>query len=137
MTWLQGPSSQWVDVMKKKRAIHEEIINLVHQQRSNNHVEKVNLLTKYIMLLKSLQDANWNAALAFDRLTYTIYFFVDHYPWCQYVFLVCAYYLLLLAVTLLSHSHERVWREREMLIWMSALGYRCIHEKLNVLLIFD
>ncbi|XP_059448306.1 putative DEAD-box ATP-dependent RNA helicase 29 [Corylus avellana] len=37
---LQGPSSQWVDVMKKKRAIHEEIINLVHQQRSNNHVEK-------------------------------------------------------------------------------------------------
>ncbi|KAE8076573.1 hypothetical protein FH972_015213 [Carpinus fangiana] len=37
---LQGPSSQWVDVMKKKRAIHEEIINLVHQQRSNNHVER-------------------------------------------------------------------------------------------------
>ncbi|GLT45837.1 hypothetical protein SLA2020_196400 [Shorea laevis] len=34
---LQG---QLVDVMKKKRAIHEEIINLVHQQRSNNHVEK-------------------------------------------------------------------------------------------------
>ncbi|KAG6671715.1 hypothetical protein I3842_16G017700 [Carya illinoinensis] len=37
---LQGPSSQWVDVMKKKRAIHEEIINLVHQQRSINHEEK-------------------------------------------------------------------------------------------------
>ncbi|XP_021902445.1 putative DEAD-box ATP-dependent RNA helicase 29 [Carica papaya] len=36
----KGPSSQWVDVMKKKRAIHEEIINLVHRQRSNNHVEK-------------------------------------------------------------------------------------------------
>ncbi|XWS23637.1 hypothetical protein CRYUN_Cryun28dG0032000 [Craigia yunnanensis] len=31
---------QWVDVMKKKRAIHEEIINLVHKQRSSNHVEK-------------------------------------------------------------------------------------------------
>ncbi|GAB4833094.1 Putative DEAD-box ATP-dependent RNA helicase 29 [Ancistrocladus abbreviatus] len=30
---LQGPSSQWADVMKKKRAIHEGIINLVHQQR--------------------------------------------------------------------------------------------------------
>ncbi|XP_057975765.1 putative DEAD-box ATP-dependent RNA helicase 29 isoform X2 [Malania oleifera] len=35
---LQGPSSQWADVMKKKRAIHEEIINLVHHQRCNNHV---------------------------------------------------------------------------------------------------
>ncbi|PON34454.1 hypothetical protein TorRG33x02_353320, partial [Trema orientale] len=37
---LQGPSSEWVDVMKKKRAIHEQIINLVQQQRSNNNVEK-------------------------------------------------------------------------------------------------
>ncbi|XP_018851376.2 putative DEAD-box ATP-dependent RNA helicase 29 isoform X1 [Juglans regia] len=37
---LQGPSGQWVDVMKKKRAIHEDIINLVHQQRSINHVEE-------------------------------------------------------------------------------------------------
>ncbi|XAR62412.1 RNA helicase [Bertholletia excelsa] len=37
---LQGPSSQWVDVMKKKRAIHEDIINLVQQQRSNNEVAK-------------------------------------------------------------------------------------------------
>ncbi|GFY85540.1 putative DEAD-box ATP-dependent RNA helicase 29 [Actinidia rufa] len=37
---LQGPSGQWVDVMKKKRAIHEEIINLVHQRRSNDHVAK-------------------------------------------------------------------------------------------------
>ncbi|XVF37061.1 hypothetical protein REPUB_Repub19eG0113300 [Reevesia pubescens] len=36
----QGSSSQWVDVMKKKRAIHEKIINLVHKQRSSNHVEK-------------------------------------------------------------------------------------------------
>ncbi|XP_012065044.1 putative DEAD-box ATP-dependent RNA helicase 29 isoform X2 [Jatropha curcas] len=37
---VQGPSSQWVDVMKRKRAIHEEIINLVHQQRSSKKVEK-------------------------------------------------------------------------------------------------
>ncbi|KAL6962297.1 putative DEAD-box ATP-dependent RNA helicase 29 [Sarracenia purpurea var. burkii] len=37
---LQGPSSQWVDVMKKKRVIHENIINLVHQQRSNDHALK-------------------------------------------------------------------------------------------------
>ncbi|KAL3528070.1 hypothetical protein ACH5RR_012726 [Cinchona calisaya] len=36
----QGPSSQWVDVMRKKRAIHEEVINKVHQQRSGNHVTK-------------------------------------------------------------------------------------------------
>lgn len=36
----QGPTSQWVDVMKKKRAIHEEVINKVHQQRSNNHLTK-------------------------------------------------------------------------------------------------
>lgn len=37
---LQGPS-QWADVMKRKRAIHEEVINLVHQQRSAKHVEEV------------------------------------------------------------------------------------------------
>ncbi|KAK4572593.1 hypothetical protein RGQ29_030851 [Quercus rubra] len=37
---LQGPSRQWVDVMKKKRAIHEEIINLVHQKHSTNHVDE-------------------------------------------------------------------------------------------------
>ncbi|PRQ24925.1 putative RNA helicase [Rosa chinensis] len=39
----KGPSRQWVDVMKKKRAIHEGIISLVHQQnqeRSNNHAEE-------------------------------------------------------------------------------------------------
>lgn len=42
-TELQGPSSQWVDVMKKKRAVHEKIINLVHQQRSSKSMEKVNL----------------------------------------------------------------------------------------------
>ncbi|XP_022147370.1 putative DEAD-box ATP-dependent RNA helicase 29 [Momordica charantia] len=35
----QGPS-QWADVMKRKRAIHEEVINLVHQQRSAKHVEE-------------------------------------------------------------------------------------------------
>ncbi|KAJ8425739.1 hypothetical protein Cgig2_000799 [Carnegiea gigantea] len=32
---LQGPSSQWVDVMKRKRAVHEQIINKVHEQRSS------------------------------------------------------------------------------------------------------
>ncbi|XP_062020335.1 putative DEAD-box ATP-dependent RNA helicase 29 isoform X2 [Rosa rugosa] len=40
---VKGPSRQWVDVMKKKRAIHEGIISLVHQQnqeRSNNHAEE-------------------------------------------------------------------------------------------------
>lgn len=37
----QGPASQWVDVMKKKRAIHEKVINLVQQQRSSDHVAKV------------------------------------------------------------------------------------------------
>ncbi|KAL2503648.1 putative DEAD-box ATP-dependent RNA helicase 29 [Abeliophyllum distichum] len=36
----QGSSSQWVDVMKKKRAIHEEVINKVHQQRSTDHATK-------------------------------------------------------------------------------------------------
>ncbi|CAK9133772.1 unnamed protein product [Ilex paraguariensis] len=35
---LHGHSSQWVDVMKKKRAIHEEVIAKVHQQRSTDHV---------------------------------------------------------------------------------------------------
>ncbi|KAI3512427.1 hypothetical protein L1887_19743 [Cichorium endivia] len=37
---LQGPSSQWVDVMKMKRAIHEGIINKVNQQQSNTHAAK-------------------------------------------------------------------------------------------------
>ncbi|KAG9440335.1 hypothetical protein H6P81_020500 [Aristolochia fimbriata] len=37
---LQGPSSQWVDVMKKKRAVHENVINMVHQQKSKDQGEK-------------------------------------------------------------------------------------------------
>uniref|UniRef100_A0A2P2JPG4 RNA helicase n=2 Tax=Rhizophora mucronata TaxID=61149 RepID=A0A2P2JPG4_RHIMU len=37
---MKGPSSQWVNVMKKKRAVHENIINLVHQQRSSKLVEE-------------------------------------------------------------------------------------------------
>ncbi|XP_008232484.1 PREDICTED: putative DEAD-box ATP-dependent RNA helicase 29 isoform X1 [Prunus mume] len=37
---LKGSSRQWVDVMREKRAIHEEVINLFHQQRSDNHAEK-------------------------------------------------------------------------------------------------
>ncbi|KAI9186198.1 hypothetical protein LWI28_014761 [Acer negundo] len=31
---------QWADVMKKKRAVHEEIINLVHQQRSSKTINE-------------------------------------------------------------------------------------------------
>ncbi|KAK6151313.1 hypothetical protein DH2020_013948 [Rehmannia glutinosa] len=37
---VKGSSSQWVDVMKMKRAMHEEVINKVQQQRSKDHVEK-------------------------------------------------------------------------------------------------
>ncbi|PWA50405.1 hydrolase [Artemisia annua] len=37
---LQGPSSQWVDVMKRKRAIHEKIIDKVNHQHSINHAAK-------------------------------------------------------------------------------------------------
>ncbi|KAF6141151.1 hypothetical protein GIB67_006596 [Kingdonia uniflora] len=33
---LQGSSSQWVDIMKRKRDIHEKIINLVRQKQSND-----------------------------------------------------------------------------------------------------
>ncbi|KAG8389780.1 hypothetical protein BUALT_Bualt01G0014100 [Buddleja alternifolia] len=37
----KGSSSQWVDVMKMKRAVHEEVINKVQQQKSSkDHVEK-------------------------------------------------------------------------------------------------
>ncbi|KAJ6681573.1 ATP-DEPENDENT RNA HELICASE RHLE-RELATED [Salix koriyanagi] len=36
---LQGPG-QWADVMKRKRAIHEKVINLVQQQRSNKLVDE-------------------------------------------------------------------------------------------------
>lgn len=34
--------------MKMKRAVHEEVINKVHQQRSKDHVEKVIFLVKYL-----------------------------------------------------------------------------------------
>ncbi|KAL4560146.1 hypothetical protein LXL04_032295 [Taraxacum kok-saghyz] len=37
---LQGPSSQWVDVMKMKRAVHEGIINKVNQQHASTKAEK-------------------------------------------------------------------------------------------------
>ncbi|KAJ0988260.1 hypothetical protein J5N97_006616 [Dioscorea zingiberensis] len=33
----QGPN-QWLEVMRKKRAVHEEVINLVHQKQSINQV---------------------------------------------------------------------------------------------------
>lgn len=36
----KGSSSQWVDVMKMKRAIHEVVINKVHQQRFMDHATK-------------------------------------------------------------------------------------------------
>ncbi|KAF9624371.1 hypothetical protein IFM89_010538 [Coptis chinensis] len=36
----EGSSSQWVDVMKRKRAVHEEIMNLVHQKRSSEQADK-------------------------------------------------------------------------------------------------
>ncbi|XP_010537323.1 PREDICTED: putative DEAD-box ATP-dependent RNA helicase 29 [Tarenaya hassleriana] len=48
---VQGPSSQWVDVMKKKRAIHEKVINMRHQQRqqlSINHLEDPEPTTAYV-----------------------------------------------------------------------------------------
>ncbi|KAF8026524.1 hypothetical protein BT93_F3113 [Corymbia citriodora subsp. variegata] len=40
---VQGPSSQWVDVMKRKRAIHDGIINLVQQQRDSKPLEEVEI----------------------------------------------------------------------------------------------
>ncbi|KAI3417620.1 RNA helicase [Psidium guajava] len=40
---LQGPSSQWVDVMKKKRAVHDGIINLVQQQRDSKPSQEVEI----------------------------------------------------------------------------------------------
>ncbi|KAL8467026.1 hypothetical protein ACS0TY_035923 [Phlomoides rotata] len=36
----QGSSSQWADVMKMKRAVHEEVIKKVHLQHSRDIVEK-------------------------------------------------------------------------------------------------
>lgn len=41
LAYFQGPSSQWVDVMKKKRAIHDGIINSVQQQRDSKPSEEV------------------------------------------------------------------------------------------------
>jgi ATP-dependent RNA helicase DDX54/DBP10 len=37
---VKGPASQWVDVMKRKRAIHEKIINKVHEQKIISLAEK-------------------------------------------------------------------------------------------------
>ncbi|EOY16525.1 Hydrolases, acting on acid anhydrides, in phosphorus-containing anhydrides,ATP-dependent helicases,nucleic acid binding,ATP binding,RNA binding,helicases isoform 5 [Theobroma cacao] len=53
----QGSSSQWVDVMKKKRAIHEEIINLVHKQRSSNHVDKEGQSEVTASKIKEIKEA--------------------------------------------------------------------------------
>ncbi|KAG0475329.1 hypothetical protein HPP92_015015 [Vanilla planifolia] len=36
---LQG-ANQWLDIMRKKRAIHEEVINVVHQKQTNAAVPK-------------------------------------------------------------------------------------------------
>ncbi|KAL8141379.1 hypothetical protein V2J09_007400 [Rumex salicifolius] len=36
----QGPCSHWVDVMKKKREVHEKIIKAVHEQRSKSDTIK-------------------------------------------------------------------------------------------------
>ncbi|KAJ6850356.1 DEAD-box ATP-dependent RNA helicase 29-like [Iris pallida] len=33
-------ANMWLDVMRKKRAVHEEVINLVHQKRSTDHTPK-------------------------------------------------------------------------------------------------
>lgn len=41
VAYLLRACGQFVDVMKKKRAIHEDVINLVHKKRSSDHVEKV------------------------------------------------------------------------------------------------
>ncbi|CAN0928534.1 Putative DEAD-box ATP-dependent RNA helicase 29, partial [Linum grandiflorum] len=38
---FQGPASKFVDVMKRKREIHEKIINLTHQKKSVKQLEKV------------------------------------------------------------------------------------------------
>lgn len=43
MAQLQGPGL-WADVMKRKRAIHEKVINLVQQQRTNKLADEVNML---------------------------------------------------------------------------------------------
>ncbi|XP_004505526.1 putative DEAD-box ATP-dependent RNA helicase 29 [Cicer arietinum] len=37
---MAGASGQWADVMKRKRAIHENIINLVHEHNSKSTMEK-------------------------------------------------------------------------------------------------
>lgn len=42
----KGPSSQWVDVMKQKRAMHEGIINKVRQERSQNHKVEEEVLSE-------------------------------------------------------------------------------------------
>lgn len=40
--FLQGPNG-WIEVMKKKRAVHEDVIKMVQEQQSYKNLEKVNL----------------------------------------------------------------------------------------------
>ncbi|KAF9611558.1 hypothetical protein IFM89_033562 [Coptis chinensis] len=40
LDYSRGSSSQWFDVMKRKRAVHEEIMNLVHPKRSSEQADK-------------------------------------------------------------------------------------------------
>ncbi|KAK6938335.1 hypothetical protein RJ641_031843 [Dillenia turbinata] len=63
---VQGPSGQWVDVMKKKRAVHEEIINKFHQQHSKEHVTELKLCDFAAAVrilggffLSRIQDPRW------------------------------------------------------------------------------
>lgn len=53
--------------MKKKRAIHEEIINLVHQKQSADPSEEVNILTMFLFLL---QRAGVNHCVVFIMSSY-------------------------------------------------------------------
>jgi hypothetical protein len=58
MAQLQGPG-QWVDVMKRKRAIHEEVINLVQKQRSNKLADKVNMLHAIALNNTEFHKSQW------------------------------------------------------------------------------
>lgn len=68
--------SQWVDVMKRKRAIHEEVINKVRQQRSGVPAPEVKLFYMYHLLFRCSRSVpfscfqNANRKPEKDRILY-------------------------------------------------------------------
>lgn len=59
---MQGPN-QWLEVMRKKRAVHEAVINLVHEKQSSNQVAQV--LYSFLLFVKVMHISFENVKRVF------------------------------------------------------------------------